>query len=91
MQNGYQRVANAVSKNIRKNKAKIKYGTQVYLVNAAQKKGGGRQKGSTQSRAGADNNNMQYGTPSALRNMRTSGGSTVPRPSLRSYGQALGQ
>jgi len=91
MQNGYQRVANAVSKNIRKNKAKIKYGTQVYLVNAAQKKGGGRQKGSTQSRAGADNNNMQYGTPPALRNMRTSGGSTVPRPSLRSYGQALGQ
>ena len=91
MQNGYQRVANAVSKNIRKNKAKIKYGTQVYLINSAQRKGGGKQKGNTQSRPAADDNNVQRGNSPALRNIRSSGGSTVPRPSLRSYGQALGQ
>ncbi len=32
-QNAYNRVANAVSRNIKKNKAKLKYGSQVYLVN----------------------------------------------------------
>ena len=36
--NAYQRTANAISKNIRKNKAKLKYGTFVYLVNASEKK-----------------------------------------------------
>ena len=36
--NAYQRTANAISKNIRKNKAKLKYGTFVYLVNANEKK-----------------------------------------------------
>lgn len=35
--NAYQRTANAVAKNIRKNKAKLKYGTRVYLVNTAEK------------------------------------------------------
>lgn len=93
MQNGYQRVANAISKNIRKNKAKIKYGTQIYLVNAAQKKGGGKQTGFPKGGA-SDNNsnkNVQYGTPSVLSNMRSGGSNTTPRPSLRSYGQALGQ
>ena len=35
--NAYQRTANAISKNIRKNKAKLKYGTFVYLVNTAEK------------------------------------------------------
>lgn len=34
LQNTYQKVTNAISKNIRTNKAKIKYGTQVYLVNS---------------------------------------------------------
>ena len=36
--NAYQRTANALSKNIRKNKAKLKYGTFVYLVNSRDKK-----------------------------------------------------
>ena len=36
--NAYQRTANALSKNIRKNKAKLKYGTFVYLVNSREKK-----------------------------------------------------
>ena len=36
--NAYQRTANAISKNIRKNKAKLKYGTYVYLVNSKEKK-----------------------------------------------------
>jgi conjugative transposon TraM protein len=36
--NAYQRTANALSKNIRKNKAKLKYGTFVYLVNSKEKK-----------------------------------------------------
>ena len=36
--NAYQRTANAISKNIRKNKAKLKYGTFVYLVNSKEKK-----------------------------------------------------
>lgn len=36
--NAYQRTTNAISKNIRKNKAKLKYGTFVYLVNSRDKK-----------------------------------------------------
>ncbi|MCD8209911.1 MAG: conjugative transposon protein TraM, partial [Prevotella sp.] len=32
-QNAYNRIANAVSRNIKKNKAKLKYGSKVYLVN----------------------------------------------------------
>ncbi len=34
LQNAYQKTANAISKSIRKNKVKIKYGTQVYLINS---------------------------------------------------------
>jgi len=37
LQNAYQKAANALSKNIRKNKVKIKYGTQVYLINSREK------------------------------------------------------
>ena len=91
MQNGYQRVANALSKNIRKNKAKIKYGTQVYLVNSAQKRGGsGGRKTATNKQRNSDQG-TDYNTPPGLRNLRTNGGSTVPRPSLRNYGNAVGQ
>ena len=91
MQNGYQRVANALSKNIRKNKAKIKYGTQVYLVNSAQKRGGsGGRKTATSNQRNSDQG-TDYNTPPGLRNLRTNGGSTVPRPSLRNYGNAVGQ
>lgn len=36
--NAYQRTANAISKNIRKNKVKLKYGTFVYLMNSKEKK-----------------------------------------------------
>ena len=35
--NAYQRTANTIAKNIKKNKAKLKYGTFVYLVNTAEK------------------------------------------------------
>lgn len=93
-QNGYQRVANALSKNIRKNKAKIKYGTQVYLVNSAQKRGAGGRKNATQGRSSADNDrNGGFQTPSAVRNLRGTGNGATSgsRPSLRSYGNALGQ
>ena len=38
LQNAYQKVANALSKNIRKNKVKVKYGTQVYLINSREKR-----------------------------------------------------
>ena len=38
IQNAYQRTTNAVSKSIRKNSAKLKYGTFVYLVNGKEKK-----------------------------------------------------
>ncbi|MEL4865068.1 conjugative transposon protein TraM [Bacteroides thetaiotaomicron] len=38
LQNAYQKTTNALSKNIRKNKAKIKYGTQVYLINSKEKR-----------------------------------------------------
>ena len=38
LQNAYQKAANALSKNIRKNKVKVKYGTQVYLVNSREKR-----------------------------------------------------
>ena len=38
LQNAYQKAANASSKNIRKNKVKVKYGTQVYLVNSREKR-----------------------------------------------------
>lgn len=37
MQNAYQRTSNAISKAIKKNKAKLKYGTHVYLVNSREK------------------------------------------------------
>ena len=33
LQNAYQRTSNAIAKALRKNKVRIKYGTQVYLVN----------------------------------------------------------
>ena len=38
MQNGIQRVTGAVSKAIKKNRVRLKYGTQVYLVNSSQQK-----------------------------------------------------
>ena len=38
LQNAYQKTSNAISKNIRKNKVKVKYGTQVYLINSKEKR-----------------------------------------------------
>ena len=38
LQNAYQKASNALSKNIKKNRVKIKYGTQVYLINSKEKK-----------------------------------------------------
>lgn len=38
MTNAYQKTANAISKAIKKNSAKLKYGTFVYLVNGKEKK-----------------------------------------------------
>ena len=38
LQNAYRRTSNAISKAIKKNKVRLKYGTQVYLVNGKDKK-----------------------------------------------------
>jgi hypothetical protein len=38
IQNAYQRTTQAVSKAIRKNKVRLKYGTHVYLVNKKEMK-----------------------------------------------------
>jgi len=38
IQNAYQRTSNAISKAIKKNRVRIKYGTQVYLVNSKNEK-----------------------------------------------------
>lgn len=38
LQNAYQKTSNAIAKAIRKNKAKIKYGTQVYLINSRERR-----------------------------------------------------
>lgn len=38
LQNAYQKTSNAISKNIRKNRVKVKYGTQVYLINSREKR-----------------------------------------------------
>lgn len=38
LQNAYQKASNAISKSIKKNRVKIKYGTQVYLINSKEKK-----------------------------------------------------
>ena len=38
IQNAYQRTSNALSKAVRKNKAKLKYGTFVYLVNGREQR-----------------------------------------------------
>ena len=38
IQNAYQRTSNAISKAIKKNRVRIKYGTQVYLVNGKNEK-----------------------------------------------------
>lgn len=37
VQNAFQKATSAISKNIKKNKVKIKYGTQVYLINSKEK------------------------------------------------------
>lgn len=37
VQNAYQQTSNAISKSVKKNKAKLKYGTFVYLVNGKEK------------------------------------------------------
>ena len=37
IQDAYQKTSNAISKAIKKNKVKLKYGTFVYLVNGNQK------------------------------------------------------
>lgn len=38
VQNAYQQTSNAISKSVKKNKAKLKYGTFVYMVNGKEKK-----------------------------------------------------
>ncbi len=38
IQNAYQRTSNAISKAIKKNKVRVKYGTQVFLVNSKKEK-----------------------------------------------------
>ena len=38
LQNAYRRTSNAISKAIKKNRVRLKYGTQVYLVNSRDKK-----------------------------------------------------
>lgn len=38
VQNAFQKTTSAISKNIKKNRVKIKYGTQVYLINSKEKK-----------------------------------------------------
>ena len=38
LQNAYRRTSNAISKAIKKNRVRLKYGTQVYLVNSKDKK-----------------------------------------------------
>ena len=40
MQQAYQRTSQAIAKAIKKNKVRLKYGTQVFLVNSQQKKSG---------------------------------------------------
>lgn len=63
LQNAYSQVSNAVSKHIRQNKAKLKYGTQVYLVNSnEQNRSRNRRRTTSDSEA----------TPSAESSRRTS-------------------
>ena len=38
LNNAYQKTTNAISNAIKQNKAKLKYGTQVYLVNGREKR-----------------------------------------------------
>lgn len=38
LQNAYQRTSNAISKVIKKNRVRLKYGTQVYLINSKEEK-----------------------------------------------------
>lgn len=64
MQNGYQRISNALSKNIRKNKVKIKYGTQVFLVNG-RKKADKKSRQSSQSRSNATTDASRSAAPGA--------------------------
>ncbi len=87
LQNSYQRVSNAISKNIRKNKVKIKYGTQVYLINSSQKKGGSKSRAKEARGSEAEGSSLK--SPSIIRNFRTFGLSS--RPSLTDYGRAVGE
>ena len=38
LQSSYSKITSAISKNIKKNKAKLKYGTLVYLINGKEQK-----------------------------------------------------
>lgn len=38
LQNAYQKTSNAISKAIKKNRVRLKYGTQVFLVNSKQQR-----------------------------------------------------
>lgn len=68
VQQGYQRVSQAVSKAIKKNKVRLKYGTQVYLVNGKQKsKGGGRSNGSFSAGSGQGSSMSRSNTYSSGR------------------------
>lgn len=69
IQQGYQRVSQALSKNIKKNKVRLKYGTQVFLVNSKKKsQGGNRRGGMTGGNAGAGNSTQPAGGYSSPRN-----------------------
>ena len=73
IQQGYQRVSQAVSKNIKKNKARLKYGTHVYLVNSKKQKKQGGSRDSQGSAAGNMQSHQQeqglglYGSPNRSR------------------------
>lgn len=72
IQQGYQRAAQALSKNIKKNKVRLKYGTQVFLVNSKKqnKQGGSRRGGQNTSGGGTtqpEPTQGLYGNPNRSR------------------------
>lgn len=71
IQQGYQRASQAISKSIRKNKVRLKYGTQVYLVNSKKQKSQGKSREGERSEErgyqGQSQSQSLYGNPSRSR------------------------
>lgn len=76
IQQGYQRASQAISKSIRKNKVRLKYGTQVFLVNSKKQKSQGKRRdvdrNDERAYQGQSQSQSLYGNPARSRYLGSS-------------------